>query len=296
MEPGEGKAHEMGETPEEETREGAEPDDKPIYKTNRKRSAKGATNTKAPMDGEGCGCGGSGRKGKASCDGGCGGYAKKDRNDALTPQEYLAACELGIQGRSRPYIRARLDTAMNLTPSTVRADLKCGRGSISQGEKCTKGAAQKAAAVATLAGFVGNAAATGYAAGKAIGGDFKGAARGLQIAGASQAIAGLGARGMGMKKEGNELLRGGALTAAGGTLIREGLTGEIGKGIGRAKNSMLGKQLRYAPSNAVGRVRIAAMRNKPMPKPKMKKGKVANPWLDSVYAAGFSPELDQLAI
>ncbi|MFN9914267.1 MAG: hypothetical protein ACK53L_16885, partial [Pirellulaceae bacterium] len=39
---------------------------------------------------------------KCSCDGGCGsGYAKKmDRNDALTPQEYLAACELGIQGRS----------------------------------------------------------------------------------------------------------------------------------------------------------------------------------------------------
>ena len=32
---------------------------------------------------------------------------------------------------------------MALTPSTVRADLKCGNGSISQGEKCTKGAAQK---------------------------------------------------------------------------------------------------------------------------------------------------------
>jgi hypothetical protein len=31
---------------------------------------------------------------------------------------------------------------MNLTPSTIRADLKCGRGSISKGEKCTKGAAQ----------------------------------------------------------------------------------------------------------------------------------------------------------
>jgi hypothetical protein len=31
---------------------------------------------------------------------------------------------------------------MNLTPSTVRADLKCGNGSISQGEKCSKGSAQ----------------------------------------------------------------------------------------------------------------------------------------------------------
>jgi hypothetical protein len=125
----ESKAHEMGETPEEETREGTE--DGPSGKTNRKRSPKGAKNTKAPMDGE-CGCGG--KKG-ASCDGGCGsGYAKK--MDALSPQEYLAACDLGIQDRSRPYIRARLD-------ATERLDLKCGNGSISEGEKCSKGSAQK---------------------------------------------------------------------------------------------------------------------------------------------------------
>jgi hypothetical protein len=136
MEPGEGKKHEMAETAQEEMREGAEPDDMPAGKTNRKRSAKGAKNTKAPMDGEGCSCGA--RKGKASCDGNCGSYGKKmDRNDALTPQEYLAACDLGIQGRSRSYIRARLDTA-------ERLDLKCGKGSISQGEKCSKGAATKA--------------------------------------------------------------------------------------------------------------------------------------------------------
>jgi hypothetical protein len=73
-----------------------------------------------------------------------GSYAMKGRNDALTPQEYLAACDLGIQGRSRTYIRARLDTAMNLTPASIRADLKCGNGSISKGEKCTKGAATEA--------------------------------------------------------------------------------------------------------------------------------------------------------
>jgi len=30
---------------------------------------------------------------------------------------------------------------MNLTPTTMRTDLKCGKGSISKGEKCTKGAA-----------------------------------------------------------------------------------------------------------------------------------------------------------
>jgi hypothetical protein len=131
---------EMGESAQEELREGAEPDDMPMGKTNRKRSAKNAKRTKAPMDGgmygkkpmdgEGCNCG----KRKAKCDGSCG--KKMDRNDALTPQEYLAACDLGIQGRSRSYIRARLDAA-------ERLDLKCGKGSISEGEKCHVGPAQK---------------------------------------------------------------------------------------------------------------------------------------------------------
>jgi hypothetical protein len=60
----------------------------------------------------------------------------RKRSDSLTPLEYLDACELGIQDRSTVYIRARLD-------ATERLDLKCGKGSISEGEKCTKGAAQK---------------------------------------------------------------------------------------------------------------------------------------------------------
>lgn len=126
LEPGEGKAHESAESSAEETREGSEPDDAPKAQANRKRSAKGAKATKAPMDSD-CGCGG--KKG-ASCDGGCGGYAKKmDRNDALTPQEYLAACDLGIQGRSRSYIRARLDAA-------ERLDKKCGASGIADNKKC----------------------------------------------------------------------------------------------------------------------------------------------------------------
>lgn len=132
MEPGEGKKHEMGESPDEEVREGS--DDMPKAKHSRKRGARGAKKTKAPMDGEGCACGG-GKGKKCTCDGGCGSYKKMD--SALTPHEYLAACELGIQGRSRNYIRSRLDSAQ-------RFDLKCGKGSISQGEKCHKGAASKA--------------------------------------------------------------------------------------------------------------------------------------------------------
>ena len=104
----------------------------------RKRSAKGAKHTtpakdggmygKKPMDAE-CACGK-----KSKCDGNCS-YMRK-RRDSLTPLEYLDACELGIQDLSTAYIRSRLDSA-------ERLDLKCGKGAISEGEKCTKGTAQR---------------------------------------------------------------------------------------------------------------------------------------------------------
>jgi hypothetical protein len=86
---------------------------------------------KKPMDAE-CGCG---KKKGRKCDGSCGSMRK--RSDSLTPQEYLTACEMGIQDRGATYIRARLDVA------EARNDLKCGKGAISEGEKCTKGPAQK---------------------------------------------------------------------------------------------------------------------------------------------------------
>lgn len=86
---------------------------------------------KKPMDAE-CGC--KGKKGR-KCDANCGSMRK--RSDSLTPQEYLTACEMGVQDRSSTYIRARLDTAAS------RNDLKCGKGAISEGEKCTKGKATK---------------------------------------------------------------------------------------------------------------------------------------------------------
>lgn len=138
LEPGEGKAHEMAESTSEELREGAEPDDAP--KPSRKRSAKGAKRTKAPMDGDCKDCDGdcsACAKKKAMKDGDCGLKMKRDgdcpergnyadcatcsrnkRSDSLTPQEYLAACDLGIQGRSRAYIRARLVAA----PRPARVD------------------------------------------------------------------------------------------------------------------------------------------------------------------------------
>lgn len=61
---------------------------------------------------------------------------------------------------------------MTLTPSTVRLDLKCGKGAISPGEKCTKGPATKRAPRAGAkerflkrAGTIGAVGSLGYTAG-----------------------------------------------------------------------------------------------------------------------------------
>lgn len=296
MEPGEGKAHESAESAAEETREGAEPDDAP--KASRKRSAKNAKNTKAPMDGD-CSCGG--RKGKASCDGGCGGYAKKmDRNDALTPQEYLKACELGFQGRSRSYIRARLDAA-------ERLDLKCGKGSISEGEKCSKGAAQKTGSrvraglenAAVIAGTAGTLYNYAQSVAKGMSGDLKGAGRALQAQGAFAALgaAGMAAKGNRtnsklLKQQAKRSLGSGAVSA----LVGSALTGDLNKANltgakSAASNAASGLR------NALGRA-AAAKSNVTHRTAKSRFERMYNRpgRRDSVYAAGFSPEPDQLAI
>jgi hypothetical protein len=64
------------------------------------------------------------KKGSCGCDKG----GKMDA--ALTPMEYLDACELGIQNRSRAYVRGVLG---------VREDKKCGASGIAEGKKCNKG-------------------------------------------------------------------------------------------------------------------------------------------------------------
>jgi len=58
-----------------------------------------------------------------------------DKNDALTPQEYLAACDLGVQGRSRSYIRARLD----VSTKTGLPGKKCGGSHIAASATCHNG-------------------------------------------------------------------------------------------------------------------------------------------------------------
>lgn len=277
----------------------------------RKRSAKGAKNTKAPMDAE-CGCMGKGRKGKASCDGSCGksmkdgSYAKKmDCNDALSPQEYLAACDLGIQHRSRAYIRSRLDAA-------ERLDLKCGAGSISEGEKCTKGTAQKAQApqgkggrvrgalenAAIIAGGAGTAFSYGQVAVNALRGNFAGASKALQREGAFASLAGAGIAAKGARTKNKVLQQEGLKTiGAGATAIGAGhlLGGGYTKGLSVPKPSTAG--LKRGVSNLVGRA-AAAKSNVTHRTAKSRFEHMYNRpgRRDSVYAAGFSPEPNQLAI
>jgi hypothetical protein len=99
-------AEEAGESPDMEKAEG--PDDNEM---------KGKKPCKA--------CAKKGKK-KGSC--GCDKGGKMDA--ALTPMEYLDACELGIQNRSRAYVRGVLG---------VREDKKCGASGIAEGKKCNKG-------------------------------------------------------------------------------------------------------------------------------------------------------------
>jgi hypothetical protein len=303
----EGDDKEM-EGPDTEEMDGA--GSKPKAKTNRKRSAKNAHNTKAPMDGqplllldkESCGCMSKGRKGK--CDGSCGkaikdgGYAKK--MDALTPQEYLAACELGIQGRSRPYIRSRFDTA-------ERLDLKCGRGAISEGEKCTKGAAQKAGSrvraglenAAVIAGTAGTFYNYAQSVAKGMSGDLKGAGRALQAQGAFAALgaAGMAAKGNRtnsklLKQQAKRSLGSGAVSA----LVGSALTGDLSKAnLSGAKSAA--SNAAAGLRNTLGRA-AAAKSNVTYRTAKSRFERMYNRpgRRDSVYATGFSPELDQLAI
>ena len=319
MEPGEGKAHEMSESSSEEVREGSEADEKQSSHS-RKRSAKGSKNTKAPMDAEGGCC--NEKKGKGKCPTcAAGGACRGDA--ALTPHEYLAACELGIQDRSRTYIRARLDTAMNLTPSSIRSDLKCGKGSISQGEKCHVGAAQKvdpkAAAKkefktlmsdpmaanrfnrtkASTKGINNKIKATGEFAARLGGGaaigaglmqTMEGAARGnlgeisrgyrnMTLGAAATQVANASKAGrMGKSELSKEFLKSAARNAAIGVGQEAAIGAYAGfKRAGGVAGATRGARRTYQAA----RMRAAGMRT-------MKR--------DSIYASGFSPELDQLAI
>ena len=201
--------------------------------------------------------------------------------------------------------------------------LKCGNGSISEGEKCHVGAAQKVdpkaaakkeyrrvmndpqaahqfnkakgntkglgnkiKAAGELAARLGGGAAVGFGAHQLVTGALQGnlgeASRGfrnMQLGGAAiQTAAASKAARMGKKELSKEFLKGAARTATIG-LGQEAAIGAYA-GFKRAGGAAgVGRSARRAYQGA--RMRAAGMRT-------MKR--------DSIYAAGFSPELDQLGI
>jgi len=268
--------------PEEEEEE--EEMDMEGQQHSRKRSAKGAKHTKPakdggmygkkPMDAE-CACGK-----KSKCDGNCS-YMRK-RRDSLTPLEYLDACELGIQDRSTAYIRARLDAA-------ERLDLKCGKGSISEGEKCTKGTAQR---VEPKKGnkFRNSGAKKALLAGAAIGGAALLGA-GLDIRSQRKRSAGLALNKIKrLKAKGNDTLVAALKSAKNSNemfpnnpLMQQRsyfniMQAKTTRGLARqaAKESL--SELKTMVPKSPARRRAARRRG------------------DSIYAAGFSPEPGQLAV
>jgi hypothetical protein len=153
------------------------------------------------------------KKGKTKCSKCSHEKEESMKEDGLTADEYVAACELGINNQSRPYIRARLDAALK----TKGRGKKCGNSYIPQNATCggatdkraaivnntfgkgeenlfnanysvksgAKVGAKRGAAYGTMVGLVGNALT---------GGGFKGAAvnalKGAAIGGAAGAAEG----------------------------------------------------------------------------------------------------------
>ena len=274
--------------PEEAEEEAEEEEEMDMASTSRKRSAKGAKNTKAPMDGGMYGkkpmdaeCGCKGKKG-AKCDGNCGGAMRKRGDAALTPHEYLGACDLGIQDRSRSYIRARLDAA-------ERLDLKCGKGAISKGEKCTKGAA-------TAVEKQPISIRKGVKAGAQIGGGLgaaQGAIGGAMLGGPKGALAGAAIGALGGALQGAVI--GGGVQVARKAGAAYGRNRERNKAVQteiKQQWDKTWKKEREAAYKTKNTATIVAVENKQA----REIDKIMNKRRDSPYASGFPLDSAALAI
>jgi hypothetical protein len=141
---------------------------------------------------------------------------------------------------------------MTLTPSSLRTDLKCGKGAISKGEKCTKGAATAV-----------NPTAQGKGSNTAL----KMAAAGGLVIGASYLA---GRSGLGLKA-------GSALKTAASEI------GQASKEISSAGKyglKMQTKVAKQAASNIRGRAKLRALTNTKMPESNTLYGRVVNPWAE----------------
>jgi hypothetical protein len=183
-------------------------------------------------------------------------------NDALSPQEYLDACDLGIQNKPKAYIRARLDTE-----DALRQDFRSSGGQ-SQNNGST---ARRVATGAAIAGGVAALAYGGHRSGafRRAGSALRKAAPRLRTAGSTGMRKARTGMGMARRTASSGLGRARSGFATGARKARVGL--EVGK-------------------NKLYKERMVNRRiNKPMPKPKLGPGgSIKSPWADSMYADGFT--------
>lgn len=116
---------------------------------------------------------------------------------------------------------------MTLTPSTIRTDLKCGKGAIQRGHKCTKGAATVAENILKYGGAAG-----------AVGSVIYGMQRGANPFNAAAGVsASLGAIGAGVsaegKRTGNKMKEAQGRTLAAGGIAGAVMYGSFGHSLGK---------------------------------------------------------------
>lgn len=206
------------------------------------KKGKAAGEEESPEAGEPKGkkpCKACAKKGKKK--GSCGCDSKPKMDGALSPQEYLDACDLGIQDRSKSYIRTRLDV---MATAGKGQGTKCGNSYIGKGKKCKSGAGGLASTTSTggnkakvgkalsVAGRVGQAVSWGVGVNKAMKGDLRGLNRSAAAAGGFGALQGAGNVIEG-KATGNNKLRNTGY-------VRVGL-GAAGVGLNLAASGDLGK-------------------------------------------------------
>jgi hypothetical protein len=295
----------------------------------KKGVARDGNKMKKPMDGEPCNCG----KGKGLCDGsckqendaeyGCSGTCgsngkacktkkmsdgdcsmKPQRSDSLTAREYFTACELGIEDRPKAYIRARLDA--------VSKGKKCGGGWTSQQNQCRQGPGAQASkpnrgsqgrknleSAAITAGSVGSIVSNTLGVYNLVKGNVKAAGRSFGAAGAFNALEGAGTIARGRRTGSNYLQEVGSRKVTRGLVgaaIGTYASGDLSRVANSVRSGGMRQQARRVGQNLMGNM-SAKKANFTMKKKKQQVWRgYTRSLLDGVYADGFKPNFDQLAV
>jgi len=204
-------------------------------------------------------------------------------DEALTAQEYLDACDLGIQNRSLPYIRTRF--AMT-TASRIRADKKCGNSNIPDNRQCRNGGGI-GRKLATGAAIAGGVAAAAYGAhklsqGRSFGSSLNSAVRQRALPGTADPN---------YKRPGS--------SPFGGMSSAAGRTARAASVMGRRRASQAGRAASSAFSNAQSQVAYQTSRRTAFGRGMRRAGREATNAArqvgsmfgrrDSIWAAGFEP-------